>query len=141
MSTTLPVPMAIGMAAHVFRWWLLEWGLSLEAGTFLACLLAGTAATVLADRLRFPFAAFAFVSTVSMMPGLYLFETAAALVDIAHLGAAAPPRLLMAAVSSGTLALLIVFVMCAGVILPRLALESRLPGLRRPNAGAGRRPG
>ncbi|MFC3226872.1 threonine/serine exporter family protein [Marinibaculum pumilum] len=137
----LPVPMAIGMVAHGLRWWLLEWGLSLEGSTFLACLLAGTAAAVLADRLRFPFAAFAFVSTVSMMPGLYLFETAAALVDIARAGATAPPRLLLTAVASGTTAAMIVFVMCAGVILPRLALESRLPGLRRPDAGAGRRPG
>ena len=118
----LAVPVAIGMLAHGVRWLLLSWGLGLPEGSFVACLIVGIAVTLIADRLRFPFAAFAFASTVSMIPGVFLFEAAAALVDIGRQGATASPGLLLGAVANGMTALQIVLAMTLGLILPKMVI-------------------
>ncbi|MEQ8346289.1 MAG: threonine/serine exporter family protein [Sneathiellaceae bacterium] len=131
----LAVPVAVGMLAHGARWLLIDAGLSLPAGTFVACLVAGILATLLANRLRFPFAAFAFASVVSMMPGVYLFEAAAALVEIGRLGAGAPAGLLVGAVANGTVALQIVFAMTFGLILPKMVIEGWLAKRRAARPG------
>lgn len=122
----LAVPVAVGMLAHGLRWLLLSWGLSLPTGTFAACFLVGILVTLIADRLRFPFAAFAFASVVSMIPGVFLFEAAAALVEIGRQGAGAPSGLLVGAVANGTVALQIVFAMTLGLILPKMVIAGWL---------------
>jgi uncharacterized membrane protein YjjP (DUF1212 family) len=64
----LPIPIVIGMLAHASRWIVIvPGGGSAETGALAACLVVGAIVTPVADRLRVPFAAFAFASVVSLI--------------------------------------------------------------------------
>jgi uncharacterized membrane protein YjjP (DUF1212 family) len=129
----LPIPMAIGMAAHAARWLTITvGGGSVEMGALVACLLVGIVVTPLADRLRLPFAAFAFASVVSLIPGVFLFRMAGGLVALVGPGAAASPALLLGAVVDGTTALLIMVAMAFGLIMPKMLIEHFFPALLAP---------
>lgn len=120
----LPIPMAIGMLAHALRWVTITLlGGSVEIGAFAACLLVGIVITPIADRLRLPFAAFAFASVVSLIPGVFLFRMGGGLVQLAMLGAKASPDLLLSTVADGMTAMLIILAMTFGLILPKLLIE------------------
>ncbi len=121
----LPVPVAIGMAAHAARWGVLAAGGSAEAGAFAACLLVGIVATPVADRLRLPFAAFAFAAVVSLIPGVFLFRLAGGLVALLDGGAA--PALLPGIATDGATATLILLAMAFGLILPKMLIEHIWP--------------
>jgi uncharacterized membrane protein YjjP (DUF1212 family) len=126
----LPIPMAIGMLAHAARWVTIAWlGGSVEAGAFVACLLVGVIVTPVTDRLRLPFAAFAFASVVSLIPGVFLFRMAGGLVALVTQGDRASPALLLQVVTDGTVALLILLAMAFGLILPKMLIEHFFPAL------------
>jgi uncharacterized membrane protein YjjP (DUF1212 family) len=128
----LPVPIAAGMLAHAARWALISLaGAHVATGALIACFLAGIIITPVADRLHLPFAALGFSAVVSMMPGLFLFRAAGALVSTVSIGDNAPLALLESTVTNGTTAFLIIFAMTFGLILPRLLFE-RLPSPARP---------
>lgn len=136
----LPIPIGIGMLAHAARWMTItQLGASVETGAFVACLLVGIVITPIADRLRLPFAAFAFASVVSLIPGVFLFRMGGGLVELATLGAKASPDLLLSTVADGTTAMLIILAMTFGLIFPKLLIEHLVRTSRRP-AGPGRRP-
>ena len=119
----LPIPVAIGMLAHASRWTAITVaGTGVPLAALIACLLAGTIVTPIADRLRMPFAAFAFASVVSLIPGVYLFRMAGGLVAVASLGEHAPPELLPGTFSDGSTAMLIIIAMTFGLIVPRMCL-------------------
>jgi uncharacterized membrane protein YjjB (DUF3815 family) len=124
----LPVPIAIGMLAHALRWVAIAVaGTSVQVGALVACLFVGTIATPVASRLRLPFAAFAFASVVSMIPGVYLFRMAGGIVAVSSLGVNAPPELLPATFADASTALLIIMAMTFGVIVPRMCIEYFYP--------------
>ena len=128
----LPIPIVIGMVAHGLRWALLSFAhTSVETGALAACLFVGTVVSPVADRLRLPFAAFAFASVVSLLPGVYLFRMAAGLIRLAALGADSPPALLVATLSDGTTAFLVIYAMTVGLIVPRIMIGYFLAGGRR----------
>jgi uncharacterized membrane protein YjjP (DUF1212 family) len=119
---TLPIPIVIGMVAHAARWIVLQQGGSLQTGAFIACLLAGLAVTPLADRVRMPFAAFAFASVVSLIPGVLLFQVASDLLALLHPDATMDVELLLTAVRDTTTAFVIVLAMTLGLAIPRMGL-------------------
>jgi uncharacterized membrane protein YjjP (DUF1212 family) len=119
----LPIPIGIGMLAHGTRWLLMAWGASPAAGALAASFVAGLVVTPLAARLKLPFAGFAFASVVSLVPGLYLFEAAAGLMELISQGADSPAALLVQAVTDAMTALLIILGMTTGLVLPRLVLQ------------------
>ncbi len=92
---------------------------------FFACLLAGLIVTPIVDRLRLPFAAVGFSAVVSMMPGIFLFRAASALLELVTIGprASADLNLVPAVVANSAMAFLIVLAMTVGLILPRMLFE------------------
>jgi uncharacterized membrane protein YjjP (DUF1212 family) len=117
----LPIPMAIGMFAHAMRWIVVSGaGLSVITGAFVACLITSVIATPVADRLRWPFAALAFASVVSLIPGVLLFRMGGGLVSLVSLGVAAPPAMVQTIIADGVTATVIVMAMGLGLIIPRL---------------------
>jgi uncharacterized membrane protein YjjP (DUF1212 family) len=119
----LPLPILTGMAAHALRWSVLALGASAIAAAFLACLLVGLVTTPLGDRLRLPFASLSFAAVVALIPGVFLFRMAAALVQLAGLGGKAPPALVSIALGDGATAALILMAMGLGLIAPKLLAE------------------
>jgi uncharacterized membrane protein YjjB (DUF3815 family) len=77
-------------------------------------------------RWHMPFAAIGFASVVSMMPGVFLFRMASGLVQLAG----SPPEgfeLINSTFADGSAAILIIFAMSLGLIVPKMALD-RLSG-------------
>ncbi|HEY6434271.1 MAG TPA: threonine/serine exporter family protein [Acetobacteraceae bacterium] len=121
---TLPIPMLIGMLAHAARWGLMSVaGASIEIGALGACLLVGAITAPIADRLRLPFAALAFASVVSLIPGVFLFRMAGGLVALVGLGERTPPALLTGTIADGGTAFLILLAMAFGLIVPKLCID------------------
>jgi uncharacterized membrane protein YjjB (DUF3815 family) len=123
------MPIAIGMVAHASRWVTLEWGANAPLGALVACLIVGTLTTPIANRLRLPFAAFAFASVVSLIPGAYLFHMAAELLAVMKAGPGGDVQLLMATFVDGATAGAILLAMALGLSLPKLLMESLAPTL------------
>src|SRR5439155_10380311 len=107
--------------AHGSRWAIISVaGASVETGALVACLVAGTIITPIADRLRLPFAAFAFASVVSLIPGVFMFRMAGGFVGLTALGGKASPDLLVGAIADGATAILIILAMTFGLIVPKM---------------------
>jgi uncharacterized membrane protein YjjB (DUF3815 family) len=125
---TLPIPVVIGMLAHASRWVVIMLlGANIQTGALIACLLAGTIVTPVANRLHLPFAAFAFASVVSLIPGVYLFRMAGGLVALSSLSQQASPAMLLATISDGSTAMLILMAMTFGLIVPKMCIEFFFP--------------
>jgi uncharacterized membrane protein YjjP (DUF1212 family) len=126
----LPIPVAIGMLAHASRWAAISLaGASVQTGAFMACLVVGIIMTPISDRLRLPFAALAFSSVVSLIPGVYLFRMAGGLVELVTSGENAGA--LSNTIADGTTATLILLAMAFGLILPKMCIEYLWPDLAR----------
>jgi uncharacterized membrane protein YjjB (DUF3815 family) len=123
------IPIAIGMVAHASRWVALDRGANAPLGALIACLIVGTLATPIANRLHFPFAAFAFASVVSLIPGAYLFHMAAELMAVRNVESRGDVQLLMATFIDGTTAAAILLAMALGLSLPKLLMEGLVPTL------------
>lgn len=120
----LPIPVTIGMVAHASRWLIISTGRGgVVTGALLACLIVGTIVAPASHRLRMPFAALAFASVVSLVPGVFLFQMAGGLVAVAARGPAAPGDLLPGAVSNAISAFLIMLAMTVGVIVPKMFID------------------
>ena len=98
-------------------------GAGAEIGALVACLIVGIIITPIADRLRLPFAALAFASVVSLIPGVYLFRMAGGLVDLVTLGEKGSVDLLLNTIADGVTAGLIILAMAVGLILPKMCVE------------------
>ena len=133
----LPIPVGIGMLAHASRWVALDWGANAPLGALIACLIVGTLVTPIANRLHFPFAAFAFASVVSLIPGAYLFHMAAELLAVMDAGSGGDVQLLMATFVDGATASAILLAMALGLSLPKLLMESLVPTLAGLAKGTG----
>lgn len=121
----IPIPIRIGMVAHSSHGLLLSLEFGLPLSSLAACQIVGSLVAPIASRLSYPFAAFAFASVVSMAPGVFLFDGAAA---ITASGDAAAPQLLISAVANVASALMIVLAMTTGVIVPKVILGSLSAG-------------
>ena len=121
---SLPIPIAIGMLAHAIRWVTISLlGGKVETAAFAACLLVGVVITPIANRLRLPFAALAFASVVSLIPGVFLFRMGGGLVELAMPATKASPDLLLSTVADGMTAALIILAITTGLIFPKLLIE------------------
>jgi uncharacterized membrane protein YjjP (DUF1212 family) len=126
----LPIPIATGMFAHASRWGMISLvGTSAQTGALVACLVVSIIITPIAHRLRLPFAAFAFASVVSLIPGVYLFRMAGGLIDLVTLGERASVDVMLNTIADGTTATLIILAMTFGLILPKMCIEYFYPGL------------
>ena len=106
-----------GGLAHAAHWVALTWWhWNAPASSLLACLVAGGLLTPVCRSRHIPFAGAGFAAVVALVPGVYLFRTAAgtlSLLSLAH-GKAA----LEATASDLTTAVLIVLAMAVGLVVP-----------------------
>lgn len=119
----MPWPIAVGAAAHALRWVVLTAvGASAATGAFVACLIVGVIIAPISRRLRTPFAAIAFASVVSIMPGVFMFRMASGLVQLAN-SSQMTWELMEATFADGSIAILVILAMSLGLIIPKLILD------------------
>jgi uncharacterized membrane protein YjjP (DUF1212 family) len=120
----LPIPISIGILAHAARWLIVfKAGASVEAGAFVACMIAGTIVTPIATRLHLPFAALAFTSVVSLIPGIFLFRMSSGFLGLIAQGDQASALLLQNTAVNGATALSIMLAMAFGLIVPKMVID------------------
>jgi uncharacterized membrane protein YjjB (DUF3815 family) len=88
-------------------------------GAGIAGLLAGTLLTPVSRRWHVPFAGIGFAAVVSLMPGVFVFRMAAAIVTLPGATAASVPALVGAIALDGLTASLIVISLSLGIVLPK----------------------
>jgi uncharacterized membrane protein YjjP (DUF1212 family) len=122
----LPLPICVGMMAHALRWCALSAGTSAPIGALIACTLVGFCTAPLSRHLRVPFGASAFAAVVSLIPGIFMFQTAAdALAALQH-GANIPTAALTEIGGGIVTASMILLAMTTGLIVPKMLLDFRL---------------
>lgn len=118
-------PVAVGVSAHVVRWWLLTLGCELATAALIACALVGVALTPVSHRYRMPFAAVGFAAVVSLIPGVYLFRLASGLLTLVH--GLSDDTGIQEMISNAMTSLSILFAMSLGLIGPKLAMDRFVP--------------
>jgi uncharacterized membrane protein YjjP (DUF1212 family) len=120
---TLGWPVAVAVPAHALRWLAIaQLHTSAAIGSLIACVFAGLLMTPIARNRYLPFAAIAFASVVSMMPGSYLMRMAGGLVQIAD-GSHTTLALISGTIADGTSAFLVVLAMGVGLLVPKLVID------------------
>ena len=118
------IPVFIGAVAFIPRYYLaFVEGYSVVMGVFIASLVAGFIATLLASKTQLPFAALAFSSVVAMIPGSYLFRMADYLFNFYQMGPTASGQEGLLALNQGITATVIVIAIAFGVLLPKLCID------------------
>ncbi len=117
------IPVAIGDVAHSIRWGVISVSHDVVIGAAAACFFAGIVATPLSHKLKLPFAAVAFASVVSLMPGVFLFRMSSELVEIYKLGGKSTELILGSAVSDAMLTMMICLAIAFGLIIPKLLID------------------
>lgn len=117
------IPIAVGMFAHALRWELLGMGASLQSGAFVACLVVGAVMAVVSHWLRMPFGALAFASVVSLIPGVFMFQTAAEALALVNYGASAAPATLADFLHNAATAAIVLLAMASGLIIPKMCFD------------------
>lgn len=112
-------PLAVGAAVHALRWVAItEWHLPSYLAAGIACLAAGIILLPVSRRFQVPFSAVGFASVVSLMPGLLVFRTLAALAMLQGADAGRAASLIQSAVNDANTAWLTVFAMALGFLVP-----------------------
>ena len=121
--TAIWIPVLIGMSAHAIRWGVMDAGNGVVMGAAIACCFTGLVATPLAHKFKLPFAALAFASVVSMMPGVFLFKISSALYTIYEQGEKSGALLLASVAANLMTSTLICLAIAFGLIVPKLTID------------------
>ena len=110
------VSIVCGMVGHGLRYTGLQNGLSLEMSTLVGCGAIGVMSTAATLRWQLPFSAVAFAGAVTMMPGLFIYESIGNAVRVSGSEAAPDPAVTAMVVALGLKAVFVVNAIVLGLL-------------------------
>ena len=131
---TLPGIMALAVAAHLTRSFLLEQGAALPMASLGAALLIGVTAAVVSPRTRQAKPIYAFAPVIPLIPGTYMFDTLSGLAQLVSEPTRAD-QLVDGVVVDFSIASLTVVALAVGSIGPTLMAGRRMQRILRPTSG------
>jgi uncharacterized membrane protein YjjP (DUF1212 family) len=120
----LSISILCGFVGHGIRFICLKNGVGIASATLIGCLPIGVISDIAVRRLRMPFSAVAFAGAVTMMPGLFIYQSIAGGIRLAVAQTEADPALVTATFAPLFKAALVVSAMTIGLVL-----GSRVAGL------------
>lgn len=128
---TLPGIVALAIVAHLVRTIALESGAPLPSASFVAAVLVGLTAALIAPRTNQATPIYAFAPVIPLIPGTYMFD---ALTGILALTSSSEPdsaAIVDAAIVNGSIATLTIVALAVGTISPTLLVGRHLARLVR----------
>lgn len=126
---TLPGIVALAITAHLVRSLFLDQGATLPVASFVAAVLVGLTAAIVAPRTNQATPIYAFAPVIPLIPGTYMFD---ALTGVLALTSGHEPdssAIVDAAVVNGSIATLTVIALAVGTISPTLLVGRHLARL------------
>ena len=123
---TLPGIVALAIAAHLLRSFVIEAGAGLPLASFVAALFVGITAAVVAPRMGQATPIFAFAPVIPLIPGTYMFEALNGLLELTTGEVTDPSTLVDIAVVDGAVATLTIVALAVGTIGPTLLAGRRI---------------
>ncbi len=126
---TLPGIVALAVAAHLVRSLFLEHGAGLPVASFVAAVLVGLTAAIVAPRTNQATPIYAFAPVIPLIPGTYMFDALTGVLELTSGTEPNPGAIVAAAVVSGSIATLTVVALAVGTISPTLLVGRHLARL------------
>lgn len=129
---TLPGIVVLAIVAHLVRSLCLDLGASLPLASFVAAILIGLTAAVVAPRTNEASPIYSFAPVIPLVPGTYMFDALTGVLDLTSGSAAATAVIVDAVVVNGSVATLTVIALAVGAISPTLLVGRHLARLVAP---------
>lgn len=126
---TLPGIVTIAVGAHLVRSVCLELGAVLPAASFVAAILVGLTAAVVAPRTRQATPIFAFAPVIPLIPGTYMFEALSGVLALTSGHTAQTSEIVEVVVVDTSIATLTIIALAVGTISPSLLVGRQLARL------------
>lgn len=123
---TLPAIVVIAVLGHLVRSICLDLGLALPAASFLAAIVVGLAAAILAPRQRDAVPIYAFAPAIPLIPGTFLFDALTGLLDLTTAQSPQTSAIVDAVLVDASIATLTIAALAVGTIGPTLLLGHRI---------------
>lgn len=134
---TLPGIIVLAIVAHLVRSLCLDLGASLPLASFVAAILIGLTAAVVAPRANEASPIYSFAPVIPLVPGTYMFDALTGVLDLTSGSAADPAAIVDAVVVNGSVATLTVIALAVGAISPTLLVGRHLARLVAPGSHEG----
>jgi uncharacterized membrane protein YjjB (DUF3815 family) len=124
---TLPGCLVAGALGHVSRRILMSGGMSIESATLAAAVGIGFLAYYFARRWRTAATIFSVCGVIPMVPGRFAYSTMIGLLQLAELGTAAAPEILVEVSVNAVKTAMILGALAVGIAAPSLLFQRHRP--------------
>jgi uncharacterized membrane protein YjjB (DUF3815 family) len=128
---TLPGIVALAIVAHLVRTAVLEMGAPLPTASFVAAVLVGLTAALIAPRTNQATPIYAFAPVIPLIPGTYMFDALTGILALTASTEADSAAIVDAAIVDGSIATLTIVALAVGTISPTLIVGRHLARLVR----------
>lgn len=126
---TLPGIVVIAICAHLVRSVCLELGVVLPMASFVAAILVGLTAAILAPRTHEAIPIYAFAPVIPLIPGTYMFDALSAVLDLTSGITPETGAIVEIVVVDTSIATLTIIALAVGAISPTLLVGRHLARL------------
>jgi uncharacterized membrane protein YjjB (DUF3815 family) len=123
---TLPAVAFCGAFAHTLRTFLIQYGVSIEAGTLIGATLVGLMGEFLSQKLHTPASVFTIPGVIPMVPGTFAFKTMMGVIRLTYADPVDDDDLLTETVSNAIKTGIILSCLSLGIAVMHIIFKKHL---------------